>query len=88
MVTMTPPNFEDAGGFGEASYASQRPSPNLDDRIGLAIERHRQLCGLLAENIPERLRTLELKTATLLGLMIGAGTLGGTIGGALIKLLP
>lgn len=85
---MTPPSHEDAGGFGELPLDRPDTRPSLGRLIQAAIDRHSDHCSLQSEQIPERLRNLELRTATLIGMMIGTGTLGGTIGAALIKLLP
>jgi len=56
--------------------------------IQAAIDRHATLCGYAAEETSQRLRNLEVRFATLVGLMIGCGAIGGAVSGALVKLLP
>lgn len=57
------------------------------DPIASAIDRHAEQCSFKADKVSDRLRTLEIRFATLIGLMLGAGFIGGSVSGALIKLL-
>ena len=84
---MNNPNHEDAGGFGELQPPVRIPAGPIIGLIKGAIEEHRQLCPLATDQIPERLRTLETRTATLVGLIVGSSILGGSLTAALAKLL-
>jgi hypothetical protein len=52
------------------------------------IDRHATACAVLVEKLPERLRALEIKFATLIGLMCGSGFLGGVTANLLRSLFP
>jgi hypothetical protein len=52
-----------------------------------AITKHAQACPLAATQMEPRLRAVEITVARLIGFMLGTGTLGGTIGAAITKLL-
>lgn len=51
------------------------------------LEEHRKNCpaAVAAKDTAESIRRLEVKFATLIGLMVGSGTLGGACGAALLK---
>jgi hypothetical protein len=57
------------------------------DEAQQIILTHLKLCPFAGERISERLRAIETKFATLIGLMIGSGLLGGTVAAALTKLM-
>lgn len=52
-----------------------------------AIQLHLQHCPLMVTGVEPRLRSLESRLATLIGLAIGSGVFGGAIGAAATKLL-
>jgi len=66
-----------------------------DDRIRLIVREevaaliadHRNTCPLIAENIPKRLRDIEVAHAKLIGLLAGSAALGGGIGSIIAKLI-
>jgi hypothetical protein len=88
MAKLMTDNFEESGGFGSLGGGSFAPPQTVRELLRQEVEAHARHCRLSTEQIPERLRQIEIKLATLLGLMLGAGTLGGTVGAAIIKLLP
>jgi len=51
------------------------------------ILQHLNLCPFAALKIEERLRVIETRFATLVGIMIGSGLLGGVAGAAFSRLL-
>jgi hypothetical protein len=53
-----------------------------------AILQHLTLCPFANLHIEERLRTIELRFAWLIGLMMGSGLIGGIAGAALQRLIP
>ena len=58
------------------------------DEINKALIQHLALCPFSKDQVPNRLRQMELKFATLVGFMVGSGIIGGTVGALLGKLLP
>lgn len=48
-----------------------------------AIIQHLNLCPFATQRIEQRLRNLELSYARLIGIMVGAGLIGGASGGTL-----
>ena len=52
-----------------------------------AIAGHMATCPFIADNVSNRLRGLEISLARLIGIMIGAGILGGAAGGAVQHVL-
>jgi hypothetical protein len=51
------------------------------------IEEHVKSCPFTVDDCGKRLRTLEVKFATAVGLMIGSGAIGGGLSVGLMKLL-
>ena len=68
--------------------SNDRPKPSPENHLrsliaserDRAIKTHAETCRLQADNIPERLRSLELSYAKLTGFMVGSGLLGGVSG--------
>ena len=56
------------------------------DEVGSLIRLHASTCQFVVDEHPARLRSIERRTATLLGLMIGSGILGGASSVALTKI--
>jgi hypothetical protein len=52
-----------------------------------AIQTHLTACPLMVTGVEPRLRSVESRIATLIGIAIGSGTFGGAIGAAATKLL-
>jgi hypothetical protein len=52
-----------------------------------AIMDHIRLCPFATDQVGTRLRSIEMRFATLIGIMIGSGVLGGMAGGAISHLL-
>ncbi len=52
-----------------------------------AIATHLALCPFATTGVNERLRTVELRFATLVGLLMGSGVLGGIAGAGLSALI-
>lgn len=59
----------------------------IRDEVLKLIETHELRCPFTADEYPKRLRRLESNWATLVGLLIGSGVLGGAIGAQLSALL-
>ena len=57
------------------------------DEASKAIIQHLRLCPMADQQIPARLRSLELNFWKLVGFMLGSGALGGATGALLAKLL-
>lgn len=58
------------------------------DEANRALRDHIGLCPLSSAKIEDRLRGLEVRFALMIGLMLGAGLLGGAAGAIVTKLLP
>jgi hypothetical protein len=57
------------------------------DEASKAIIQHLRLCPMADQQIPQRLRSLELNFWKLVGFMAGSGLLGGLAGGLAAKLI-
>jgi len=51
------------------------------------VMEHIRLCPLAADNISQRLRTLEISFGRLIGFMFGSGLLGGASGALISKII-
>lgn len=58
------------------------------DEANKVILEHLALCPFARADVEERLRKVETRLATLIGLMVGSGVLGGATTFALSKLIP
>jgi hypothetical protein len=56
------------------------------DEVAKALDRHLALCPFATSKIDERLRRVELRLSTLVGLLLGSGAIGG-ISGAIVTAL-
>ena len=81
-------SHNDADTSSDPVYLPSRSLPAYQESLARAIADHTANCTLRTESISARVRTLETKLATLIGLMLGAGTLGGAIGSYLQRLFP
>jgi hypothetical protein len=58
------------------------------DEISQALAAHLSLCPLAGQDLPARLRSLEISYARLIGYMIGSGLIAGLSSSALSRLIP
>lgn len=57
------------------------------EEVAALIAEHRTTCPLTAENIPKRIRDIEVAHAKLIGLLAGSAALGGGVGSLIAKLI-
>jgi len=59
----------------------------IRDEVSKLIQAHEKTCQFVADEHPTRLRKLENRLSTLIGLMTGSGLIGGGISALATKLL-